>query len=140
MDDVRPDTSWMEQLVETLGLSDRLDHRPSELSGGQQQRVAIARALITKPSIVFADEPTGNLDTASSTEVLSFLRDSVRELGQTVIMVTHDAYAASYAHRALVFADGQIVADRQNPTVKAMNDLLAEQVSAGTAGDSQVQD
>ena len=140
LDDVRPDTSWMEQLVETLGLSDRLDHRPSELSGGQQQRVAIARALITKPSIVFADEPTGNLDTASSTEVLGFLRDSVRELGQTVIMVTHDAYAASYAHRALVLADGRIVADRQNPTVKAMNDLLAEQVSAGTAGDSQVQD
>ncbi|ATO42285.1 peptide ABC transporter ATP-binding protein [Bifidobacterium asteroides DSM 20089] len=140
LDDVRPDTSWMEQLVETLGLSERLDHRPSELSGGQQQRVAIARALITKPSIVFADEPTGNLDTASSTEVLSFLRDSVRELGQTVIMVTHDAYAASYADRALVFADGRIVADRQNPTVKAMNDLLAEQVSAGTADDSQVQD
>ncbi|MCT6900961.1 MAG: ABC transporter ATP-binding protein, partial [Bifidobacterium sp.] len=82
----------------------------------------------------------GNLDTASSTEVLSFLRDSVRELGQTVIMVTHDAYAASYADRALVFADGRIVADRQNPTVKAMNDLLAEQVSAGTAGDSQVRD
>ncbi|WP_445341648.1 ABC transporter ATP-binding protein [Bifidobacterium sp. ESL0827] len=140
LDDVRPDTSWMEQLVETLGLSERLDHRPSELSGGQQQRVAIARALITKPSIVFADEPTGNLDTVSSTEVLSFLRDSVRELGQTVIMVTHDAYAASYADRALVFADGQIVADRQDPTVKAMNDLLSEQVSAGTAGDSQVRD
>ena len=140
LDGVRPDSSWMEQLVETLGLSERLDHLPGELSGGQQQRVAIARALITKPGLVFADEPTGNLDLAASTGVLKFLRDSVRELNQTVIMVTHDAYAASYADRALVFADGQIVADRQDPTVKAMNDLLAEQVSAGAAGYSQVQD
>lgn len=126
----------MEQLVETLGLSERLDHLPGELSGGQQQRVAIARALITKPGLVFADEPTGNLDLAASTGVLKFLRDSVRELNQTVIMVTHDAYA----DRALVFADGQIVADRQDPTVKAMNDLLAEQVSAGAADYSRVQD
>ena len=140
LDGVRPDTPWLEQLVETLGLSERLDHLPGELSGGQQQRVAIARALITKPGLVFADEPTGNLDLAASTGVLKFLRDSVRELNQTVIMVTHDAYAASYADRALVFADGRIVSERKDPTVKVMNDLLAEQVSAGTTGDSQFRD
>ena len=92
--------------------------------GGQQQRVAIARALITKPSLVFADEPTGNLDSVSSAEVLSFLKRSVKELGQTVIMVTHDAVAASYADRAIVFADGQIVADEQRPTAESMNQLL----------------
>ena len=133
LDGVKPDTAWLEVLAKTLGLEDRLSHRPSELSGGQQQRVAIARALITKPSIVFADEPTGNLDTASSTEVLSFLRDSVRELGQTIIMVTHDVFAASFADRALVFADGRIVADQDRPTVDSMNALLSEEVMASTA-------
>ena len=133
LDGAKPDTAWLDVLAKTLGLEERLSHRPSELSGGQQQRVAIARALITKPSIVFADEPTGNLDTASSTEVLSFLRDSVRELGQTIIMVTHDVFAASFADRALVFADGRIVADQDRPTVDSMNALLSEEVMASTA-------
>ncbi|KFI48706.1 ABC transporter ATP-binding protein [Bifidobacterium biavatii] len=120
----RPDRRWFDQLVRTLGLGERLNHRPNELSGGQQQRVAIARALITKPALVFADEPTGNLDSVSSAEVLSFLKQSVRELGQTIIMVTHDAVAASYADRAIVFADGNIVADVPNPTAERMSDLL----------------
>ena len=133
LDGAKPDTAWLDVLAKTLGLEERLSHRPSELSGGQQQRVAIARALITKPSIVFADEPTGNLDTASSTEVLSFLRDSVRDLGQTIIMVTHDVFAASFADRALVFADGRIVADQDRPTVDSMNALLSEEVMASTA-------
>ena len=128
----RPDRQWFDQLVDTLGLSKRLQHRPNELSGGQQQRVAIARALITKPTVVFADEPTGNLDSVSSAEVLSFLKRSVRELGQTVIMVTHDAVAASYADRAIVFADGRIVADEVNPTVEIMNRLLLEERQRAT--------
>ncbi|KAA8817292.1 ABC transporter ATP-binding protein [Bifidobacterium callitrichos] len=120
----RPDRRWFATLVTTLGLERRLDHRPTELSGGQQQRVAIARALITKPKLVFADEPTGNLDSVSSAEVLGFLRRSVDELGQTIIMVTHDAVAASYADRAIVFADGRIVADEPHPTAERMNRLL----------------
>ncbi|MCH9276944.1 ABC transporter ATP-binding protein [Bifidobacterium amazonense] len=120
----KPDRRWFDQLVRTLGLKERLDHRPNELSGGQQQRVAIARALITKPSLVFADEPTGNLDSVSSAEVLSFLKQSVKELGQTIIMVTHDAVAASYADRAIVFADGRIVADVPHPNAEQMNELL----------------
>lgn len=120
----KPDRQWLRLLVETLGLKERLNHRPNELSGGQQQRVAIARALITKPKLVFADEPTGNLDSVSSAEVLSFLKRSVNELDQTIIMVTHDAVAASYADRAIVFADGQIVADESNPTAETMNELL----------------
>jgi len=119
-------------LTTTLGLKERLTHRPNELSGGQQQRVAIARALITKPSLVFADEPTGNLDSVSSAEVLSFLKRSVKELGQTVIMVTHDAVAASYADRAIVFADGQIVADEQRPTAESMNQLLMNERERAT--------
>lgn len=121
------DRKWFNTLVETLGLKDRLKHRPNELSGGQQQRVAIARALISKPQVVFADEPTGNLDSVSSAEVLSFLKRSVREFGQTVVMVTHDAVAASYADRAIVFADGRIVADEQHPTAEHMSDLLMEE-------------
>lgn len=118
------DQQWFNLLVETLGLKQRLNHRPNELSGGQQQRVAIARALITKPKLVFADEPTGNLDSVSSAEVLGFLKRSVTDLGQTIVMVTHDAVAASYADRAIVFADGQIVADVDNPTAEQMNELL----------------
>lgn len=110
--------------LERVGLANKAGEYPQNLSGGQQQRVAIARALITKPSLVFADEPTGNLDSVSSAEVLSFLKRSVKELGQTVIMVTHDAVAASYADRAIVFADGQIVADEQRPTAESMNQLL----------------
>ena len=109
----RPDAEWLEKLIDTVGLRDRLDHRPSELSGGQQQRVAIARALASKPAVVFADEPTGNLDSKSSGEVLDLLRRAVDEFGQTVIMVTHDPTAASYADRLLVLADGRIVHDAQ---------------------------
>ncbi|PJM79799.1 ABC transporter ATP-binding protein [Bifidobacterium scaligerum] len=120
----KPDRAWFDLLVETLGLKQRLNHRPTELSGGQQQRVAIARALITKPKLVFADEPTGNLDSVSSAEVLGFLKRSVNELGQTIVMVTHDAVAASYADRAIVFADGRIVADESHPTAEVMNNLL----------------
>lgn len=122
----KPDRAWFARLVATLGLGDRLGHRPNELSGGQQQRVAIARALITKPTVVFADEPTGNLDSVSSAEVLDFLRTSVKELGQTVIMVTHDAVAASYADRAIVFSDGRIVADQPDPQAERMSELLNE--------------
>lgn len=120
------DTVWMHTLVQTLGLQERLQHLPSELSGGQQQRVAIARALISKPAVVFADEPTGNLDSVSSAEVLGFLKRSVRELGQTIIMVTHDAVAAAHADRALVFADGNIIADVHEPQVEQMNTLLLQ--------------
>ena len=130
----KADKEWFTTLVRTLGLEGRLDHRPSELSGGQQQRVAIARALITKPEVMFADEPTGNLDTVSSAEVLGFLRKSVTDLGQTIVMVTHDAVAASYADRAIVFADGQIVADVADPNAEMMNALLVrEQEKAAAA-------
>lgn len=128
----KPDRAWFDLLVDTLGLRQRLGHRPNELSGGQQQRVAIARALIAKPRLVFADEPTGNLDSVSSAEVLSFLKRSVRELGQTIIMVTHDAVAASYADRAIVFADGRIVADEPNPTAERMSQLLMEERERAT--------
>jgi putative ABC transport system ATP-binding protein len=120
----RPDAEWVDRLVDTIGLRDRLDHRPSELSGGQQQRVAIARALATRPAVVFADEPTGNLDSHSSTEVLDLLRRSVDEFGQTVIMVTHDARAASYADRLLLLADGRIVHDGEAGTPEAVLDLV----------------
>jgi putative ABC transport system ATP-binding protein len=109
----RPDQQWLDTLIDTVGLRDRLDHRPSELSGGQQQRVAVARALASRPAVVFADEPTGNLDSKSSGELLDLLRRSVDEFGQTVIMVTHDPTAASYADRLLVLADGRIVHDEQ---------------------------
>ncbi|WP_166852592.1 ABC transporter ATP-binding protein [Isoptericola sp. BMS4] len=110
------DQQWFGTLVDTLGLSKRLEHRPSELSGGQQQRVAIARALIAQPDVVFADEPTGNLDSRSGAEVLSFLRRSVRELGRTIIMVTHDPAAAAYADRVVLIADGKIAGDITDPT------------------------
>jgi putative ABC transport system ATP-binding protein len=116
----RPDEAWLAQLVATLGLGDRLEHRPSELSGGQQQRVAIARALVTKPDVVFADEPTGNLDSRAGAQVLSFLRRSVRELGQTVIMVTHDPTAAAYADRVVLLADGRIAGDIADPTPESV--------------------
>ena len=110
------DRAWFDTLVDTLGLKGRLTHRPGELSGGQQQRVAIARALIAQPDVVFADEPTGNLDSRSGAEVLSFLRRSVRELGRTIIMVTHDPSAAAYADRAVLIADGRIAGDISDPT------------------------
>jgi putative ABC transport system ATP-binding protein len=117
---VRIDNAWFETLVATLGLTDRLDHRPGELSGGQQQRVAIARALVTRPAVVFADEPTGNLDSRAGAQVLSFLRTSVRELGRTVVMVTHDPSAAAYADRVLLIADGRIAGDIADPTPESV--------------------
>jgi putative ABC transport system ATP-binding protein len=120
----RPDQEWLDKLIATVGLGDRLDHRPSELSGGQQQRVAVARALASKPAVVFADEPTGNLDSKSSAEVLGLLRRSVDEFDQTVIMVTHDPTAASYADRLLVLADGRIVHDGEAHTADDVLDLM----------------
>ncbi len=107
----KPDPDWLAELVETVGLGNRLRHRPSELSGGQQQRVAVARALVSRPSVMFADEPTGNLDSTTSGEILSLLRDSVDTLGQTTVMVTHDAHAAAIADRVLFLADGDVVRD-----------------------------
>jgi putative ABC transport system ATP-binding protein len=109
----KPDRDWYDQLIETVGLRDRLTHRPSELSGGQQQRVAVARALVSRPAVVFADEPTGNLDSKSSADVLELLRTSVDQLGQTVIMVTHDQDAADVADRVVTLTDGRIVEDRR---------------------------
>lgn len=118
------DRTFMDEVIRMLGLERKRKAMPNNLSGGQQQRVAIARALITKPKLVFADEPTGNLDSVSSAEVLGFLKRSVNELGQTIVMVTHDAVAASYADRAIVFSDGRIVADEQHPNAEVMNELL----------------
>jgi putative ABC transport system ATP-binding protein len=116
----QPDRAWLDRIVDTVGLRDRLGHRPSELSGGQQQRVAVARALASKPEIIFADEPTGNLDSRSGAEILSFLRNAVRELQQTVVMVTHDPTAAAYADRAVFLADGRVVDDLADPTATAV--------------------
>ncbi|MGW6916427.1 ABC transporter ATP-binding protein, partial [Kitasatospora sp. NPDC054939] len=120
----KADKQWLDQVVDTVGLSGRLSHRPSQLSGGQQQRVACARALAGKPDIVFADEPTGNLDSRSGAEILSFLRNSVRELGQTVVMVTHDPVAASYADRVVFLADGRIVDELHAPTADTVLDRM----------------
>ncbi|MEU8783462.1 ABC transporter ATP-binding protein [Streptomyces sp. NPDC048637] len=120
----RPDQEWLDLVVGTLGLSGRLAHRPSQLSGGQQQRVAVARALAGRPEIIFADEPTGNLDSRSGAEVLGFLRDSVRELGQTVVMVTHDPVAASYADRVVFLADGRLIDDLPTPSPEAVLDRM----------------
>jgi putative ABC transport system ATP-binding protein len=119
-----PDREWLDTLVDAIGLRDRLTHRPSEMSGGQQQRVAVARALVTRPAVIFADEPTGNLDSASSREVLALLRRAVDEFGQTIVMVTHDAGAAATADRQLFLADGRIVDDRDGLTVEAILDHL----------------
>ncbi|MBS1870473.1 MAG: ABC transporter ATP-binding protein [Actinobacteria bacterium] len=118
------DAAWRDRLIDTVGLRDRLTHHPSELSGGQQQRVAVARALISKPAVVFADEPTGNLDSQSSAEVLRLLRQSVDELGQTVVMVTHEANAAAIADRILVLADGKIVHDGHAGSADEVHDLM----------------
>jgi putative ABC transport system ATP-binding protein len=120
----KPDPEWMRTVVETVGLGDRLKHRPTELSGGQQQRVACARALVGRPDVIFADEPTGNLDSRSGTEVLSFLRNSVRDFGQTIIMVTHDPVAASYADRVIFLADGHIVDEMFDPTAESVLDRM----------------
>src|SRR5438874_3493615 len=108
----KPEPGWLEELLESVGLEDRREHRPAELSGGQQQRVAIARALISRPTVLFADEPTGDLDSANSGEILTLVRDSVDTLGQTTVMVTHDPTAASIADRVLFLADGELVTDR----------------------------
>jgi putative ABC transport system ATP-binding protein len=118
------DRAWFDQVVDTIGVRDRLSHRPSELSGGQQQRVAGARALVSRPSIVFADEPTGNLDSKSGAELLGFLREAVTEHGQTIVMVTHDANAASYADRVVFLADGQVVDEMRDPTADRVWDRL----------------
>ncbi len=120
----KPDRAWLDQVVSTVGLGNRLSHRPSQLSGGQQQRVACARALAGRPSIIFADEPTGNLDSRSGAEILSFLRSSVQELGQTVVMVTHDPAAASYADRVVFLADGRIVDEMYGPTADSVLDRM----------------
>ncbi|MEZ0074007.1 ABC transporter ATP-binding protein [Planotetraspora sp. GP83] len=118
------DRALYDQVIDTVGLRDRLKHRPNELSGGQQQRVAVARALISKPQVIFADEPTGNLDSRSGAEVLSFLRRSVRELGQTIVMVTHDPMAASYADRVVFLRDGLLVSELAQPTQQTVLDML----------------
>jgi putative ABC transport system ATP-binding protein len=127
----RVDQAWLEIVIATVGLGDRLGHRPSELSGGQQQRVACARAMASQPRIVFADEPTGNLDSRSGAEVLGFLRRSVDEFGQTVVMVTHDATAASYADRVLFLADGRIVDELQEPTAAKVLERMGHLEGAG---------
>jgi putative ABC transport system ATP-binding protein len=120
----KPDQEWLQRVIDMVGLRDRLGHRPTQLSGGQQQRVAVARALASRPEIIFGDEPTGNLDSRSGAEVLGFLRNSVRELGQTVVMVTHDPVAASYADRVIFLADGAIVDEMHGPTADGVLDRM----------------
>ena len=120
----KPDEEWLAQLIRTVGLDDRRTHRPAELSGGQQQRVAVARALVSKPAVVFADEPTGNLDTKASEEVLQLLRHSVDDFRQTVVMVTHDPEAASYADRLVVLRDGRVVHDAAAGTADQVIELM----------------
>ena len=119
-----PDQAWVDNVVKTVGLGDRLTHRPSELSGGQQQRVAVARALASKPEIVFADEPTGNLDSRAGAEILGFMRKATTELGQTIVMVTHDPNAASYANRVVFLADGKISDEMADPTAERVLDRM----------------
>ncbi|MCK2221626.1 ABC transporter ATP-binding protein [Actinomadura sp. ATCC 31491] len=120
------DQALFDRVIDTVGLRERLGHRPGELSGGQQQRVAVARALISKPQVIFADEPTGNLDSRSGAEVLSFLRTSVRELHQTIVMVTHDPVAASYADRVVFLRDGELVTEVAAPTPQSVLDTLVK--------------
>jgi putative ABC transport system ATP-binding protein len=120
----KPEQQWVQQLMETIGIADRLTHRPAELSGGQQQRVAIARALVSRPAVVFADEPTGNLDSKTSEEVLNLLRRAVDEFGQSVVMVTHDAGAASYADRVVLLVDGRVVHDGTAGSADEILDLM----------------
>ena len=119
----QPDLEWVKEVVETVDIADRLTHRPNELSGGQQQRVAAARAMATKPEVIFADEPSGNLDSKSSRELLTFMKSVVQELNQTIIMVTHDPYAASYASRVIMLKDGSIASDLKQPT---QEEIVAE--------------
>jgi putative ABC transport system ATP-binding protein len=121
---VKPDREWLDQVIDTVGLTDRVTHRPNELSGGQQQRVAVSRALASRPQIIFADEPTGNLDSTTGGEILAFMRRAVRELGQTIVMVTHDPVAASYADRVVFLADGKIVDEIHAPTADSVLDRM----------------
>ena len=121
----KPDRPWIDQVIDVLELGDRLDHRPSELSGGEQQRVAVARALATRPDIVFADEPSGNLDSHAGAQLLGFLRQAVDEFTQTIVMVTHDPRAAAYADRAVFLADGKVEGDLLEPTTEAILEHLA---------------
>ena len=116
----KPNREWLDGVIETVGLRDRLSHRPSELSGGQQQRVAVARALATRPQIVFADEPTGNLDSRAGAEILEFMSQAVRDLAQTIVMVTHDPAAAAYADRVVFLGDGAIVGELADPTAESV--------------------
>jgi putative ABC transport system ATP-binding protein len=120
----KPDPDWLEAVIDTVGIRDRLTHRPSELSGGQQQRVAVARALVSRPAIIFADEPTGNVDSRGGAEILGFLQRASRQLGQTIVMVTHDPVAAGYADTAVFLADGRIVDALDEPTAATVLDLM----------------
>jgi putative ABC transport system ATP-binding protein len=120
----KPDPAWYDTVIDAVGLRDRLGHRPAQLSGGQQQRVACARAMITKPDVIFADEPTGNLDSRSGAEILTFLQSSVRDHGQTIVMVTHDPNAASHADRVVFLADGEVVDELAKPTADAVLDKI----------------
>lgn len=120
------DNGWVDQVISTVGLADRVTHRPNELSGGQQQRVAVARALASKPEIVYGDEPTGNLDSKTSAEILAFMKSAVDELGQTIVMVTHDPRSASYANRVLFLADGKIVHEMADPTPDTVYDTIRD--------------
>jgi putative ABC transport system ATP-binding protein len=122
----KPDGDWLDQVIKTTGLADRLTHRPSELSGGQQQRVAVARALASQPKIIFADEPTGNLDSRAGAEILDFMRRAVSEMAQTIVMVTHDPNAASYADAVLFLNDGRIVDRLEDPTAERVLDRLKQ--------------
>ncbi len=128
----KPDPEWLDTVVSTVGLGDRLAHRPNELSGGQQQRVAVARALAGRPEVVFADEPTGNLDSRSGAEVLTFLRSSVGELGQTIVIVTHDPGAAAYSDRVIFLADGHLVDEMVGPTADGVLERMKQLDTAGT--------
>ncbi len=128
----KPDQEWFDKVIDAVGLRPRLTHKPSELSGGQQQRVACARALVSRPSIVFADEPTGNLDSTSSAEVLGFLRRSVDEFGQTIVMVTHDPVAASYTDRVLFLADGRVIEELRQPDRDSILEAMARLTPAPT--------
>ncbi|MBX3285058.1 MAG: ABC transporter ATP-binding protein [Actinobacteria bacterium] len=130
----KADAVWLERIVATVGLGHRLGHRPSELSGGQQQRVAVARALAGQPEIIFADEPTGNLDSRSGAEILAFMRQAVREMHQTIVMVTHDPTAASYADRVVFLVDGRIVDEIHGPTTASVMDRMKHLTAATAAG------
>jgi putative ABC transport system ATP-binding protein len=127
----KPDQAWLDVVIDTVGLRDRLSHKPSELSGGQQQRVACARALASRPTIIFADEPTGNLDSHSSSDVLALLQRSVREMGQTIVMVTHDASAASYADRVVFLSDGAVTDEMRDPTQAAVLERMTRLEARG---------